>query len=133
VFLSGCEIIPKFNQCPSPKFLASSTENIEKYFLTEDVFAKFCPADTPKIFTYRVTPTIVLTVYLKENWIYLKANEGLKKLNLYTKGARLSSFKDYTHFAPISALTNNTLKVTIDKKIDYKMFFSVINCTCVTE
>lgn len=131
IFLGGCEIIPNFNQCASPKFIGPDLERVDKYYFTEDLFHKFCPAKTPKAFTYRVTSTISLSAHIKGDWFYLKANDNLEKVDLYTKGARLSSFKDYTHVIPVNALKNNALEVTIDNKINYKMPFSIINCTCV--
>jgi hypothetical protein len=131
VLLGGCEIIPKFNQCESPKFIASDINKIDKYFLTEDVFAKFCPAETPKVFTYQVTPTIVVSIYLKDKWVYLRANSILEQLDIYAEGARVSSFKGYTHVVPINALKDNMLKITVDKTLYYEMKFTVVDCTCV--
>jgi len=131
VFLGGCGIIPKFSQCASPKFIGPGIERIDKFYFTEDLLAKFCPAETPKALTYRVTPTTTISVYLKGDWIYLKANDGLKKLDIYIKGIRLSEFKDYTHVVPINALKDNMLKITIDKTLYYEMKFTVVDCTCV--
>ena len=131
VFLGGCGIIPKFSQCASPKFIGPGIERIDKFYFTEDLLAKFCPAETPKALTYRVTPTTTISVYLKGDWIYLKANDGLKKLDIYIKGIRLSEFKDYTHVIPANTLQNNELSVSIDKKINYEMKFTILNCTCI--
>jgi len=129
--LAGCEIIPQFNQCPSPKFTEQNNTTIEQYFLTEDLLAKFCPTETPKVLTYQVRPDVMLTAYLKEEWIYLKASNGLGKVNLYAKGLRLADFKDYSHVLPISSLKGQVLPLTIDSKIAFDMEFSIINCTCI--
>jgi len=131
VLLAGCEITPQFNQCSSPKFTEQNNTTIEQYFLTEDLLAKFCPAETPKVLTYQVRPDVTLTAYLKEEWIYLKASNGLAKVNLYAKGLRLANFKDYSHVLPVSSLKGQVLSLTIDNKIAFDMEFSIINCTCI--
>ncbi|MGS2717865.1 hypothetical protein ACVBE9_06820 [Eionea flava] len=131
ILIGGCESIPSFNQCPSPKFITDNTTTVDKYFFTEDLLAKFCPAETPKTFSYQVTPNAALSIHLKGEWVYLKANDGLKRLDLYVPKARIANFKNYTHVIPLDALESNELVVTIDNHIEYKAKFTVINCTCI--
>jgi hypothetical protein len=104
---------------------------MKQYFLTEDVFAKFCPAETPQKFSYQVTPSIVVSVYMKNKWIYLKAYNGITKMGLYTKGLRLTDYKGFTHIMPVSSLRGDTLPLIIDGKINLEVNFTTINCTCI--
>jgi hypothetical protein len=131
ILLAGCEVIPQFTQCASPKFTETNITTVQQYFFTENLLAKFCPAETPKVLRYQVTPEITLSVYIKEEWIYLKANNGLGRVNLYRKGLRLANFKDFTHVIPISSLNDNSLSLIIDNQISFEVGLAVINCTCV--
>lgn len=131
ILLGGCEIIPSFNQCPSPKFMTDDTTVVDQYFLTQDVLAKFCPAETPKALSYPVTENITLSLYLKDEWVYLKATDGLKQLTIYAPNMRIANVKNYTHVLPLSALSGDVLAVTIDKTIEYRANFTLIHCTCV--
>lgn len=124
-------MVPSFNQCPSPKFIADDMINVDKYFLTEDLLAKFCPEETPKVFSYQVTENISLHVYLKGEWVYLRAIDGLRKVSIYAPHIRLAEFKNYTHVIPIDALSDKQLTVTINGSIEYSAAFEVIECTCV--
>jgi hypothetical protein len=131
ILLAGCEIIPQFNQCATPKFIETDVTTVQRYFLTEDLIAKFCPAETPKVLSYQVTPEIMLSVYQKEEWVYLKANNNSGRVNLYAKGLRLADFKSFTHVMPLNSLRGDTLSLIIDGKINYEVNFTTINCTCI--
>jgi hypothetical protein len=131
LLLTACEAIPHFNKCHSPKFAETDMVEIPQYFLTEDIFAKFCPAETPQKFSHQITPTITLSAHLKDEWMYLKAKNGITTVSLYAKGLRLTDYNGFTHVLPVSTLRGNTLPLIIDRDIKYEMNFTTIKCTCI--
>jgi hypothetical protein len=84
---------------------------VQRYFLTEDLIAKFCPAETPKVLSYQVTPEITLSAYQKEERVYLKANNNLGRVSLYAKGLRLADFKSFTHVMPLNSFSGDSLSL----------------------
>lgn len=131
MLLSGCSALPTHYSCATPTFSVSDMSSVNEYFYTEGALQKFCPAGTPREFSYQVGEDITLTLRLYGEWLRLKANNSRGQVSIYGEGFIISDVNGFNYAVKVSALKNNTLSLLIDKHISFEKYFSFTDCTCM--